>query len=182
MTYKIATDVDQNEDPSRSTRITKGAEGKVMGMERKRLKTEKKSQRKMNGIERARQAWAQKLRVDSKQRKVHITKRIGTPKAAKKNKANKRCSMQRHTDTILAYRNVLELPSARELRKIICSKRNTKRKIRTGLTDIYFVSYIYRTSLDSEKKEDRLKPTVRSRGGKFLHSKRNLKRKKIVLD
>ena len=71
----------------------------------------------MKGIERARQAWAQKLRVDSKQRKVHITKRIGTPKAAKKNKANKRCSMQRHKDTIVAYINVLELPSARELRK-----------------------------------------------------------------
>ena len=32
--FKIATDADQNEDPSRSTRITKGAEGKVMGMER----------------------------------------------------------------------------------------------------------------------------------------------------
>ena len=45
--FKIATDVDQNEDPSRSTRITKGAEGKVMGMERKRLKTEKKMKRKM---------------------------------------------------------------------------------------------------------------------------------------
>ena len=45
-----------------STRITKGAEGKVMGMERKRLKTEKKIQRKRKGIERARQAWAQKLR------------------------------------------------------------------------------------------------------------------------
>ena len=85
--FKIATDADQNEDPSRSTRITKGAEGKVMGMERKRLKTEKKMKRKLKGIKRARQAWAQKLRVDSKQRKVHIIKRSG--KAAKKNKANR---------------------------------------------------------------------------------------------
>ena len=48
-----------HEDPSRSTRITKGAEGKVMGMERKRLKTEKKIQQKMKEIKRAR-----KLRVD----------------------------------------------------------------------------------------------------------------------
>ena len=48
-----------------------------MGMERKRLKAEKKIQQKMKGIKRARQAWAQKLRVDSKQRKVHIKKRIG---------------------------------------------------------------------------------------------------------
>ena len=45
------------------------------------------------------------------------------------------------------------------------------------MTDIYFVSYSYRTSLDSEKREDKLKPTVRPRGGKILHSKRNLKRK-----
>ena len=75
--------VDQNEDPSRSTRITKGAEGKVMGMERKRLKTEKKMKRKLKRLNRARQAWAQKLRFDSsKQRKVRITKRIG--KDAKK--------------------------------------------------------------------------------------------------
>ena len=36
--FKIATDADQNEDPSRSTRITKGAEGKVMGMEREKKK------------------------------------------------------------------------------------------------------------------------------------------------
>ena len=59
MASRITTDVDQNEDPSRSTRITKGAEGKVMGMERKRLKTEKKIQQKMKEIKRAR-----KLRVD----------------------------------------------------------------------------------------------------------------------
>ena len=126
MASRITTDVDQNEDPSRSTRITKGAEGKVMGMERKRLKTEKKMKRKLKGIKRARQAWAQKLRVDSKQRKVRITKRLG--KAAKKNKANKPYSRQRHKGSILAYRTVFELPSARELRKIICSKRKTKRK------------------------------------------------------
>ena len=47
-----------------------------MGMERKRLKTEKAIQRKMKRIKRARQAWDQKLRDDSKQRKVRITKPI----------------------------------------------------------------------------------------------------------
>ena len=67
----------ENEDPRRSMRITKGAEGKEMGMERKRLKTEKKIQRKMKRIKRARQAWDQKRREDSKQRKVRITKPIG---------------------------------------------------------------------------------------------------------
>ena len=56
-----------------------GGEGKARGMERKRLKTEKKIQRKMKGIKRARQAWAQKLRDDGKQRKVRITKPIGKP-------------------------------------------------------------------------------------------------------
>ena len=70
-----------------------------MGMERKRLKTEKKIQRKRKGIERARQAWAQKLRVDSKQRKVRITERIG--KDAKENKENKPYSRKRHQDIIL---------------------------------------------------------------------------------
>ena len=97
--FKIATDADQNEDLLRSTRITKGAEGKVMGIERKRLKTEKKIKRKMKGIQRVRQAWAQKLRVDSKQRKVRITKRIG--KDAKENKENKPYSRKRHQDIIL---------------------------------------------------------------------------------
>ena len=111
----------------------------------------------------------------SKQRKVRIKKRIG--KDAKENKA-KPYSRKRHQEIILAYRNVLELPSARELRKTICSKRNTKRKIHTGSTDIYFVSYMsYRTSLASEKREDRFQPTFMSRGGKIPHSKRNLKRK-----
>ena len=93
------------------------------------------------------------------------------------NKANKPHSRQGHKGIIAAYRNVLELPSARELRKIICSKRNSKRKGRSGSTDIHLVSYIYRTSIDSENREDRVKPTFRSRGGKILPSKRNLKRK-----
>ena len=47
------------------------------------------------------------------------------------------------------------------------------------MTDIYFVSYVYRTLLDSEKIEDRFMPTFRSRGGKILQSKRNLKRKSL---
>ncbi len=51
---KIATYA-ENADPRRSMRITKGAEGKEMGMERKRLKTEKKIRRKLKRIKRARQ-------------------------------------------------------------------------------------------------------------------------------
>jgi hypothetical protein len=35
----------------------------------------------------------------------------------------------------------------------------------------------YRTSLASEKREDRFQPTFRSRGVNIPHSKRNLKRK-----
>ena len=53
------------------------------------------------------------------------------------------------------------------LNKIICSKRNTKRKIHTGSTDIYFVSYMsYRTSLASEKREDRYQ--VKLENGRIL--------------
>jgi len=65
----------ENADPRRSMRITKGAEGKEMGMERKRLKTEKKILRKLKRIRRARQAWDQKRREDIKHRR--ITKPIG---------------------------------------------------------------------------------------------------------
>ena len=43
------------------------------------------------------------------------------------------------------------------------TKRNAKRKGRTGSTDIHLVSYIYRTSIDSENREDRAKSTFRSR-------------------
>jgi hypothetical protein len=52
----------------------------------------------MKGIERARQAWAQKLRADSKQRKVRIKKRI--EKAAKKNKAYSRYTPGRDIKTL----------------------------------------------------------------------------------
>ena len=130
---------------------------------------QKKQRRKINRIKKAIVYW----------KKRPLIQGTSSPrgKDAKANKA-KPYSRKRHQDIILAYRNVLELPSARELRKIICSKRNTKRKILTGSTDIYFVSYMsYRTSLASEKREDRFQPTFRSRGGKIPHSKRNLKRK-----
>ena len=152
---------------------------------------QKKQRRQINRIKKALVYWKKRPLIQgtsspskqsrqirtsaSKQRKVRIKKRIG--KDAKENKA-KPYSRKRHQEIILAYKNVLELPSARELRKTICSKRNTKRKIHTGSTDIYFVSYMsYRTSLASEKREDRFQPTFRSRGGKIPHSKRNLKRK-----
>ena len=131
---------------------TRGAEGKNKGNERNELDQHRRRQRKLKKIRSAKTHW-------------------------KKNKANKPHSRQGHKDIIAAYRNVLELPSARELRKIIGSKRNSKRKGRSGSTDIHLVSYIYRTSIDSENREDRVKPTFRSRGGKILPSKRNLKRK-----
>ena len=123
------------------------------GNERKELDQQRRRQRKLKQTRSAKTHW-------------------------KKNKVNKTHSRQGHKNIIVAHRNVLELPSARELRKIICSKRNTKRKIHTGSTDIYFVSYMsYRTSLASEKREDRSQPTFRSRRGKIPHSKKNLKRK-----
>ena len=68
-----------------------------MGMERKRLKKEKKIQRKMKGIERARQAWAQKLRDDIKQRQhkqVRTLERVlrtSDPKLRTKIKYNNNC-------------------------------------------------------------------------------------------
>ena len=130
---------------------------------------QKKQRRKINRIKKAIVYW----------KKRPLIQGTSSPrgKDAKANKA-KHYYRKRHQDIILAYRNVLELPSARELRKLICSKRNTKRKIHTGSTGIYFVSYMsYRTSPASEKREDRFQPTFRSRGGKIPHRKRNLKRK-----
>ena len=130
---------------------------------------QKKQRRKINRIKKAIVYWKKRLLIQgtsspskqsrqirtsaSKQRKVRIKKRIHVGKDAKANKA-KPYSRKRHQDIILAYRNVLELPSARELRKIICSKRNTKRKIHTGSTDIYFVSYMsYPTYLASVREK-----------------------------
>ena len=119
---------------------TKGAEGKYKGNERKELVQHRKFQRRLKKIRSAKTHW-----------KIH--------------KANQIHFRQGQKDIIAAHRNVLELPSARELRIIICSKRNVKRKGRTGSTDIHLVSYIYRTSIDSENREDRVKSTSRSRGG-----------------
>ena len=131
---------------------TKGAEGKHKGNERKEVDQHRRRQRKLKKTRCAKAHW-------------------------KKNKANKPHFRQGHKGIIATYRSVLELPSARELRKIICSKRNSKRKGRSGSTDKHLISYIYRTSIDSENREDRVKPTFRSRGGIIPHSKRNLKRK-----
>ena len=130
---------------------TRGAEGKQKGNERKELDQQRRRQRKIKKTRSAKTKW-------------------------KKYMANKPHSRQGHKDIITVYRNVLELLSAREIRKIICSKRNSKRKGCSGSTDIHLISYIYRTSIDSENREDRVKPTFRSRGGKILPSKRNLKR------
>ena len=123
------------------------------GNERKELDQHRRRQRKLKKIRSAKTHW-------------------------KKNKANQLHSRQGHKDIIADHRNVVELPSARLLRKI-CSKRNSKRKGRSGSTDIHLISYIYRTctSIDSENREDRVKPTFRSRRGIIPHSKRNLKRK-----
>ena len=131
---------------------TKGAEGKYKGNERKEFDQHRRRQRKLKKTRSAKTHW-------------------------KKNKVNKPHSRQGHKDIIVAHRNVLELPSARELRIIICSKRNVKRKGRTGSTDIHLVSHIYRNSIDSENREDRVKTTFKSREGIVHYSKRNWKRK-----
>ena len=125
---------------------TRGAEGKYKGNERKEFDQHRRRLRQIKKIRSAKTHW-------------------------KKNKANKPLSRQGHKGIIAAHRNLLELPSARELRKIICSKRNSKREGRSGSTDKYLISYIYRTSIDSENREDRVKPTFRSRGGIIPHSK-----------
>ena len=88
---------------------TRGAEGKHKGNERKKLDQQRGRQRKLKKTRSSKTHW-------------------------KKNKANKPHSRQGHIKDIIATcRNVLELPSARELRKIICSQRNSKREIRTGV-------------------------------------------------
>ena len=76
---------------------TKGAEGKYKGNERKEFDQHRRRQRKLKKTRSAKTHW-------------------------KKNKVNKTHSRQGHKDIIVAHRNVLELPSARELRKIICSR------------------------------------------------------------
>ena len=130
---------------------TKGAEGKYKGNERKDFDQHRRRQRKLKKTRNAKTHW-----------KIH--------------KANQLHFRQGHKDIIADHRNVVELPSARVLRKI-CSKRNSKRKGRSGSTDKHLISYIYCTSIDSENIEDRAKPTFRSRGGLIPHRKRNLKRK-----
>ena len=119
----------KNVRPDRAIPI-RGATGRKEGMMNKEKAMQKKQRRKMNRIKKAIIYW--------KKRPLIQGTCTSSPrgKDAKANKA-KPYSRKRHQDIILAYRNVLELPSARELRKIICSKRNTKRKIHTGSTDIY---------------------------------------------
>ncbi len=82
---------------------TRGSEGKEKRNERKELALLRRSRRRMKKILSA---------------KTHL----------KKNKANGPYSRRGHRDIISAYRSVLELPLARELRKIICSKQKPKRK------------------------------------------------------
>ena len=165
---KIATDADKNEDPPRSTRITKGAEGKGMGMERKRLKTEKKIHRKMKRIKRSRQAWDQKLRDDSKQ--VRITKPIGkaerapippqprmrtrrgpyqSPKRAK-SKVIQRTRMKgygkKRIKKVLKRNWASVLHTKRRL--FIPYKQNSKRLIRKGSTDVYLLKRTIELEID----------------------------------
>ena len=83
---------------------TRGAEGKNKGNERKELDQHRKFQRRLKKIRNAKTHW-----------KIH--------------KANQLHFRQGHKDIIADHRNVVELPSARVLRKI-CSKRNSKRKVR----------------------------------------------------
>ncbi len=63
--------------------------------------------------------------------------------------------------------------------EISAAKGNIKNKLRIGLTHIYFVSYIYRISLDSKKRKDRFKPIFQSITGQWevKSFKINLKRK-----
>ena len=77
---------------------TRGAEGKTKGTERKDFELKRRRQRKLKKISKATAHWG-------------------------KNKANKPHSRQGHKDIISAYRSVLELLTARELRKIICKKQ-----------------------------------------------------------
>ena len=130
---------------------TKGAEGKNKGNERKELELKRRSQRK------------QKKKIRSAH--THWMK----------DTAHKPYLRQGQEGIISANRKVVELPSARELRKI-CSQRNSKRKVRTGSINIYPVSYTHCTPIDSVR-EDRDKQKFRSRGDKIIPSKRNLKRK-----
>jgi hypothetical protein len=149
----------KNVRPDRAIPI-RGATGRKEGMMNKEKEMQKKQRRKKNRIKKAIVYWKKRPLIQ------------GTSSSSKQSR------QIRISARILAYRNALELPSARELRKIICSKRNTKRKIHTGSTDTYFVAHMsYRTSLASEKREDRFQPTFRSRGVNIPHSKRNLKRK-----
>ena len=73
---------------------TSGAEGKQKGIERKDLVLKRRRQRKLKRILSAKAHW-------------------------KKNKARRPYARQGHKGIISAHRNVLELPSVQELRKII---------------------------------------------------------------
>jgi len=164
---KIATYA-ESADPRRSMRITKGAEGKEMGMERKRLKTEKKIQRKLKRIKRARQAWDQKRREDSKHRR--ITKPIGmaaraprppkpkmrtrrglyqSPKRAK-SKVIQRTRMKGYGKK--SIKKVLKRNWASVLhtkwRLFIPYKQNSKRLIRKGSTDVYLLKRTIELKID----------------------------------
>ena len=77
---------------------------------------------------------------------------------------------------------MLVIPSARALREIIYSKRNSKRKTREGSTDVYLLKrtidlHRCRNSAEATIGEDRHKPAFRAKEDKIFSSKRNLKRK-----
>jgi hypothetical protein len=136
---------------------TRGAEGKNKGTERKDLELQRRRQRKLKKIRSAKTHWV-------------------------KYKVNKPHSGQGHKDVISAYRNVLEIPSARELRKIILSKRNNKRKIRTGLRYMELITPVTkRASKKGQYKRDNSicmidKTEQKDWCKRLTNSKRNLKR------
>ena len=91
---------------------TRGAEGKNRGIEREEFERAKRRQRQKMGSLRSQARWAKYKKI-------------------------KPCPRRVHEEIRSAHRNVLEIPSARTLREIIYSKRNSKRKTREGSTDVY---------------------------------------------
>ena len=140
---------------------TRGAEGKNKGIERKEPERAKRRKRQKIESLRSQARWAKYKKI-------------------------KPCPRRVHEEIRSAHRNVLVIPSARTLREIIYSKRNSKRKTREGSTDVYLLKrtidlHKCRNSADSTIGEDRHKPafvdTFRAKEDKIFSSKRNLKRK-----
>ena len=164
---KTAMDAAQK-DMLNFTKSTKGAEGKAKGMERKSMNAQKKEQRKRKGILRARQAWEQKTREDTKyrERAIKPTKKsarvsrsckvtirsIRVPnQRSKRNKSKYRLSMKtrmkgHHKKRIVKARGnewTRHTKKTKEengwWKKMNTSRLNTKRKFLKGSTDVYLL-------------------------------------------